>query len=168
MSQPPLLGSCYEETVVGRTWRSPGRTITETDVTLFAMLSGDWYPLHVDKEYAARSWAGERIAHGVLTLAIMSGAIPIAEADLQAFLSIDHCQFRQPVRIGDSIRSEFEVVDCTLRAGSGAGRVEVSASVFNQHNELVMDARLSAAQRCGRRERDDFDARRAGNRGRRR
>jgi len=148
MSQAPLFGSCFEDTEVGRTWRGPGRTITETDVTLFAMFTGDWYPLHVDKEYAAGSWAGERIAHGALTLSIMSGALPLAPGDLEAFLAIESCRFVACVRIGDTIRSDFEVVDCSRRDGSDNGRVGVAVTVRNQRDEVVMEANLLVAQRA--------------------
>jgi 3-hydroxybutyryl-CoA dehydratase len=52
--------------------RSPGRTITETDIVMFAAFTGDWHPLHTNVEFAKKTIFGERIAHGMLTLCVGS------------------------------------------------------------------------------------------------
>ena len=63
----------FEEIEVGEEFESPGRTVTETDIVLFAGLSGDYNVLHTDAEFMKKSIFGERIAHGLLGLAIQSG-----------------------------------------------------------------------------------------------
>ena len=54
-------------------YESPGRTVTEADIVIFAGLSGDYNILHTDAEFMKSSTFGERIAHGLLGLAIQSG-----------------------------------------------------------------------------------------------
>jgi len=61
-------GAFFEDVKVGREYTSPGRTVTETDVVLFAGLSGDYNVLHTDAEHMKGSLFGERIAHGLLGL----------------------------------------------------------------------------------------------------
>src|SRR5207247_4536347 len=56
----------FDEIEVGEEFESPGRTVTETDIVLFAGLSGDYNVLHTDAEFMKKSIFGERIAHGLL------------------------------------------------------------------------------------------------------
>jgi acyl dehydratase len=63
----------FEDIQVGDEYVSPGRTVTEADIVAFAGLSGDYNVLHTDAEYMKSSIFGERIAHGLLGLAISSG-----------------------------------------------------------------------------------------------
>ena len=65
----------YEDYQVGELLVSPGRTITETDIILFAGLTGDWHPIHTNVEYAKKTMFGERIAHGMLGLSVGSALI---------------------------------------------------------------------------------------------
>ena len=67
------MGTFFEDVKVGEKYTSSGRTITETDIVQFAGLSGDYNPLHVDKEYARKSMFKQRIAHGALTFSVMTG-----------------------------------------------------------------------------------------------
>jgi acyl dehydratase len=67
--------SYFEDYTVGEKFISPARTITETDITLFAAFTGDWHPLHTDVEFAKKTFFGERIAHGMLSLCVGSALI---------------------------------------------------------------------------------------------
>ncbi|MBX5492329.1 MAG: dehydratase, partial [Chloroflexi bacterium] len=69
------MGMYFEDFHIGQEFVTARRTITEHDVMTFAGLSGDFNPLHTDALYAATTPYGERIAHGLLTLAITSGLI---------------------------------------------------------------------------------------------
>ena len=63
----------FDDIEVGEAYESPGRTVTETDIVLFAGLSGDYNVLHTDAEFMKQSIFGERIAHGLLGLSIQAG-----------------------------------------------------------------------------------------------
>lgn len=55
----------YEDLQVGDSFTSPARTVTETDLVSFAMLSGDWNPIHTDDEFARAGLYGKRVMHGL-------------------------------------------------------------------------------------------------------
>ena len=63
----------FEDYHEGLQLTTPGRTIGETEVSMFAMLTGDFNRLHTDAEYMKESLFGERIAHGLLGLAVVNG-----------------------------------------------------------------------------------------------
>lgn len=106
----------FEDYHVGENLISPGRTITEADIVNFAGLTGDWHPLHTDAEYARTTPFGERVAHGMLTLCIGSallfrlGQYAALPRSFIAFYGMDAIRFVGPVKIGDTIHCEMEVI----------------------------------------------------------
>lgn len=91
---------------------APSRTITEADVVNFAGVSGDYHPLHTDDNFAKKSQFGRRIAHGMLTLTVMSGlmhAAGVASDKSMAFLSLNNWGFKAPVYLGDTITVRITV-----------------------------------------------------------
>ncbi len=126
---------------------TPGRTITELDLVLFASLSGDWHQLHTDVEYARRTNFGERIAHGLLILAISSGLMSrrgkyalLPDATI-ALWGLDKVRFVAPTKIGDTIHLENEVVQ-TTEVDAERGLLAMSHRVINQRDEEVMTCTL--------------------------
>jgi len=73
MSDKPRLGYRFEDLHEGMTFRSPGRTITEADLTSFAGLTGDHSELHTSDVYARSSQFGQKVAHGLLGLTYAHG-----------------------------------------------------------------------------------------------
>jgi acyl dehydratase len=135
----------FEDFVVGETFTTPGRTITDADVTDFAGVSGDFHSLHTDEEFAKRNIFHKRVAHGVLTLAITEGLwmrLGIFEESLVAFYGIDKLRFTKPVFIGDTIRARLVVGE--MREKKELGLVTVDNEVTNQNGETVLkfDAQL--------------------------
>ena len=63
----------FEDFTVGEHFTSSGRTVTEADLTLFNMISGDWNPIHADAEFAAGTRFGQRIVHGAFGVALLTG-----------------------------------------------------------------------------------------------
>ncbi|MDH2240275.1 MaoC/PaaZ C-terminal domain-containing protein [Pigmentiphaga sp. GD03639] len=97
----------------GQTWRSTGRTLTETDLTLFAMLSGDRHPIHVDAEFAQATRYGQRLFHGTfgLTLTVaMATELPHLHEAVIAATGYTQWKFCQPLFIGDTVHVEAEIV----------------------------------------------------------
>lgn len=135
----------FEDFSVGETFTTPGRTVTDADVTDFAGVSGDFYSLHTDREFAKRNIFHERIAHGVLTLAMTEGLwmrLGIFEETLVAFYGIDELRFTKPVFIGDTIRVTLTVAE--KREKKELGLVTLKNDVVNQNGENVLkfDAHL--------------------------
>ena len=131
-----------EDFKVGEKAVSPGRTVTETDIVMFAALSGDWTELHTNAEYMKNSIFGQRIGHGMLTLSIASGLALRTGAtrpvEVLAFLGMDKVRLMVPVFIGDTIRVESEVIEARpSKSMPGAGILRFKNTVKNQRDEDV-------------------------------
>ncbi len=131
-----------EDFNVGEKAVSPGRTVTEADIVMFAALSGDWTLLHTNAEYMKNSIFGQRIAHGMLTLSIASGLGTRTGAtqpvEVLAFLGMDRVRLMAPVFIGDTIRVESEVIEARpSKSRPGAGILRFKNTVKNQRDEDV-------------------------------
>lgn len=139
-------GRYFEEFVIGQTYTSVGRTITEHDVMTFAGLSADYNQIHTDAEFAKRTPYGQRIAHGLLGLAIASGLAMrtgILEGTVLAFREIETWKFTKPVYIGDTLKVELEVLDTKPLPRLGGGMITIQVDVLNQRNESVMKGKWS-------------------------
>ncbi len=131
----------FEEIQVGGEYVSPGRTVTEADIVAFAGLSGDYNVLHTDAEFMRTSIFGERIAHGLLGLAIQSGlgtramARPFATI---AFVGL-RWRFKGPIKIGDTIKVRIKIIDKRETPKPDRGIVVLQRSVTNQRGEIVQE-----------------------------
>ncbi len=131
----------FEDFKEGEVFVSRGRTITEADIVNFAMFSGDWYPLHIDKEWAANTPFGERIAHGMLVLSAASGLMPLTEMAIVAFYGMDKVRFVGATKIGDTIHVEAEVVE-RKEKGELGGVVTIQQKIKNQRDEDLVLATI--------------------------
>lgn len=134
-------GMYFEEFEVGQRFISAGRTITESDIVTFAGLSGDYNQIHTDAEFSKETPYGQRIAHGLLVTSIASGLVTqsgLIEGTVIAFREIDQWKFTKPVFIGDTVHVETEVVATRPLRRLGGGAVELTVSVVNQRQEVVM------------------------------
>jgi 3-hydroxybutyryl-CoA dehydratase len=95
-------GKTYEEINIGDK-ASFAKTITETDVYLFAGISGDFNPLHVDEEYARTTEFGKRIAHGGLAASLVANILGMKLPGLGTVALEITQKFRAPVYFGDTI-----------------------------------------------------------------
>ena len=130
----------YDDIAVGEEYESPGRTVTETDIVLFAGLSGDYNVLHTDAEFMKTSIFGERIAHGLLGLAIQSGLFSratMAYATL-AFVGM-RWKFKGPIKIGDTVRLRARVSAKQDDGKPDHGLITVQRTLVNQRNEVVQE-----------------------------
>jgi 3-hydroxybutyryl-CoA dehydratase len=100
----PLGALYWQDLHVEDEWESPARTLTETDVVLFAGLTGDYNGLHVDAEAAATGPFGERVAHGLLGLSLVAGLASTApRVRTLALVSVAEWSFRKPIKPGDTV-----------------------------------------------------------------
>ncbi|MHB1127495.1 MAG: MaoC/PaaZ C-terminal domain-containing protein [Bacillota bacterium] len=138
-----MLDKYYDELEVGDKSVTQGRTITEADIVAFAGITGDWYPLHVDKEYAARSPFKQRIAHGMLVLSVASGLSVPKTGVLIAFYGMDKVRFTNPTFIGDTLHVAGEIINKEDR-GPDKGIITVESRVKNQRGETVVVSIMKA------------------------
>lgn len=108
MSQ--LSNYTYDEITIGQK-ASYSKEIQEKDIQLFAAVSGDVNPVHLDAEFAAGTPFKERIAHGMLTGAIISAALALELPGPGTIYLGQTLRFRLPVKIGDTVTVQLEVTD---------------------------------------------------------
>lgn len=143
----------YEDFEPGLVHETPARTVTEADVVGFAGLSGDFNPMHTDAEFAGASPFGERIAHGLLGLAITSGLLArlsLFDGTGLAFLGLSW-EFKGPIRFGDTLRVRQIVIERRETSDPSRGIVDFSVEVINQHDAVIQTGtrRLMIACRQG-------------------
>lgn len=144
-AQTAARGLYFEEFQVGHQVRSPGRTITETDIVTFAGLSGDYNQLHTDAEFSRTSAFGQRVAHGMLGLAVASGLasrLGLIEGTAEAFASINW-KFSAPIYIGDTISLVYTVSKTRALPRANGGLVVLELKLLNQKGETVQKGEWS-------------------------
>jgi len=109
------------------------KTITEADIVLFAGISGDFNPIHMCEEYAKKTFFGSRVAHGVISLGLLSAAG--AKLPGSVVLLSRSAKFLKPVRIGDTITATAEVTETR----QDKGIVTLKNTCTNQNGEIVVE-----------------------------
>lgn len=109
------------------------KTVTEADVMLFAGITGDFNPVHVDREFASSTRFGQRVAHGILTLGLVSAAISRLAAG--AIYVSQEVRFIKPVFIGDTVTASAEVAEIVAEKG----RLVLRTVGTNQNQQVVLD-----------------------------
>lgn len=132
-------GMFFSEFKVGQEFTTGRRTITETDVVMFAGLSGDYNPLHTDAVFAEKTPFKQRIAHGMLTVSISTGlsqTLGIFEGTTIALMQ-QSFTYKAPVFFGDTIHLKMTVQSCHPSSKGGKGRVVFRSEIFKQDGTLV-------------------------------
>ncbi|HSB71230.1 MAG TPA: MaoC/PaaZ C-terminal domain-containing protein [Candidatus Methylomirabilis sp.] len=142
------MAKYYEDFRVGQEWTSPTRTITEADVTAFAMLSGDWDEIHTSEEFARQESAYKtRIAHGMLGLAIVEGLkkrIP-AFADAKYVASLEYSwKFTGPILLGDTVHLTIRIAKMReSKSKPDRAIIWEAVRMVNQRGEVVQEGEHS-------------------------
>jgi 3-hydroxybutyryl-CoA dehydratase len=111
------------------------KTVTEADIAMFASVTGDFNPVHVDAVAAQQSIFGERIAHGILSAGFISAVIGMQLPGPGCIYLSQTLRFTKPVRIGDTITARVEVMEIL----AAKRRVRLGTACRNQNEELVVD-----------------------------
>ena len=123
----------FEELTVGSR-DSLTRTLTEQDLLLFAKVSGDTNPVHLDKDFAATTQFEGRIAHGMWTASLISCALATRLPGPGGVYLGQELKFKYPVKLGDTVTVELEVLEINERRK----RAKVSTNVVNQDGRTVV------------------------------
>ena len=111
------------------------KTITEADICLFAGITGDLNPAHINEEYAKNTFFKTRIAHGVLQAGFISATIGMKLPGPGTIYMKQELNFRAPVYIGDTITARVEVSNIDTEKN----RVVLKTTCSNQEGEIVLD-----------------------------
>lgn len=112
------------------------KTITETDVGLFAGITGDFNPVHISSEVARNSVFGERIVHGMLSASLISTVIGMYVPGPGTIYLEQNCKFLKAVKIGDTLTAE-SWIEKILNAEKGI--LQLRNRVCNQQGECVIE-----------------------------
>ena len=146
MSQDRPRGFYFEEFEEGVELVTPARTITETDIQLFAGLTGDYNQLHTDVEFCKDTIFGQRVAHGLLGLSIASGLgtrLGFIEGTAVALREMTW-KFTGPIFVGDTIRLQLKVAHKRAMPRLGMGMITFDIAVVNQKGETVQKGQWKA------------------------
>ena len=111
------------------------KTVTETDIALFAGVTGDFNPVHIDQVAAERSMFKGRVAHGMLSAGFISAVIGMKLPGTGSIYLSQSLRFTKPVRIGDTVTARVEVLEVLATKR----RVRLATSCRNQQGETVVE-----------------------------
>jgi acyl dehydratase len=127
----------YEDYQLGHVRTTTGRTITETDFVVHAGHTGDFFPHHMDAEFAKTTPFGQRIAHGTMVFAIGVGLTATLINPVAFSYGYDRLRFIKPVFIGDTIYAIRTNLDKRPRY-KDMGLIRASYEIFKGEGELVL------------------------------
>jgi len=130
----------FEEIESDLSYTTSGIVVTESHVVQFAGLSGDFFDVHMDDEFARDLGFPGRIAHGLLGLAMIDGLKNRATTMLAAVATLEWTyRFLKPVLLGDRIQGRIRVLDKRTTKRPDRGIVRLQIEVRNQHQVLIQE-----------------------------
>jgi 3-hydroxybutyryl-CoA dehydratase len=142
-----LFARPFGALVVGDRFVTGGRRVAERDILDFGALTDDRHPQHTEPEWAAGSRFGEQIAHGLLVLSFAVGLLPLDPDRVVALRRVGDAVFKQPVKIGDTVHVEGEIVR-TREVDPEHGLVEARLRIVNQSGRLAVRADVELVWRA--------------------
>ena len=139
-SARPLAGYFFEHYHLGQTFRhATPRTITQGDVALYLALTGSRLPLHCSEPFAQSMGYPSMPVDDLLVFHIAFGkTVPDISYNAVANLGYADCRFLQPVFIGDTLRTETEIIGLRDNSSGKTGVVHVRSNCYNQRDEMVL------------------------------
>ncbi len=125
----------FEELEVGQSFRGTWTTVTEAHVVMFGSITGDLSPGHMNEEFMSRGPYGTRIAHGMLTASIAVASVYPAISEHAANYLGCNFSFRDPVMLGDTVKTACEIVELTRKSKWGLMRLKLTTT--NQNGKTV-------------------------------
>ncbi len=155
------MGRWYEDFVVGEVIKHrPGRTILESDNTMFTLLTGNTHPIHFDHHYASKTQFGRPLVNSTLTLAVVAG-MSVTDTSYRSIANLEweFIKMPNPVFHGDTLYAETEILDKReSKSKPDRGIVHMETRAHNQRGELVMEyRRKSLAAKKGMGAIPDYD-----------
>lgn len=133
----------FEDYQVGYKVVSPGRTVTEADISIILGIGRYNAPIMIDEEFAKATRFGGRVAPGMVTLLIAGGLenIPgiLDSETVIAFTSLNNVRFRNPLRAGDTLRVETEITDKKETSKPDVGLIIHKQVCTNQKGETIIE-----------------------------
>ncbi|MBI5251293.1 MAG: MaoC family dehydratase [Desulfomonile tiedjei] len=129
-----MIGKTISELNVGDTAQF-SKTVSESDIYLYAGITGDFNPAHINEEYARNTFFKTRVAHGLLTAGFISAVMANRLPGPGTIYIKQELNFLAPVKIGDTITAMVEIVEINTEKN----RVSLRTSCTNQAGSVVLD-----------------------------
>ena len=129
-----MIGKTISELKIGDTAEF-AKTISESDIYMFAGITGDFNPVHVNEDFAKQTFFKTRIAHGILTAGLISTVIGTKLPGTGCIYVKQDLNFLAPVRIGDTITARVKIVEILDKKN----RIRLKTTCCNQNDTRVLD-----------------------------
>jgi 3-hydroxybutyryl-CoA dehydratase len=129
-----MKGKTISELTIGEAAEF-SKTVSETDVYLYAGVSGDLNPAHINESYAQNTFFKTRIAHGMIVAGFISAVLGTKLPGPGTIYLRQELNFKAPVRIGDTVTARVEVIEISTEKK----RVRLKTTCVNQEGTLVLD-----------------------------
>ncbi|HPC46823.1 MAG TPA: MaoC family dehydratase [Deltaproteobacteria bacterium] len=129
-----MLGKSINEMAIGDSAEF-SKTVSETDIYLFAGIVGDFNPAHLNEAYARTTFFKTRIAHGMLSAGFVSSVIGMQLPGPGSVYVSQELRFLAPVRIGDTVTAHVEVAEINAEKN----RVRLSTWCVNQDGVKILE-----------------------------
>lgn len=130
----------FSELVVGSEFVGTGRTLTESDLSIACMISGDWHPIHSDESYAKQRGLPGRLFHGSFGILIATGmatVLPHFSDEIVGATGIREWAYRAPIFVGDTIHVRSAILNKRITSDGKRAVIERTLSLVNQNDAVV-------------------------------
>lgn len=132
----------FSELVVGSEFIGSGRTLTEADLSIACMVSGDWHPIHADESYARQRGLPGRLFQGSFGILIATGmatALPHFSDEIIGATGIREWTYRAPLFVGDTVHVRSVILNKRVTSDGKRAVIERTLSLINQKDAIVQE-----------------------------
>jgi acyl dehydratase len=140
----------FHELVVGSEFIGAGRTLTEADLSIACMVSGDWHPIHSDECYAKEHGLPGRLFQGSFGIFIATGMatkLPHFSDEIVGATGIREWTYRAPIFIGDTVHVRSVILSKRITSDGRRAIIERTLSLINQNSTVVQEGIAGAMVR---------------------
>ena len=130
----------FNELVVGSEFVGAGRTLTEADLSIACMVSGDWHPIHSDENYAKQRGLPGRLFQGSFGILIATGmatTLPHFSDDIVGATGVREWAYRAPIFVGDTVHVRSVILNKRVTSDGKRAVIERTLSLINQKDAIV-------------------------------
>ena len=132
----------FSELFFGSEFIGSGRTLTEADLSIACMVSGDWHPIHSDESYARQRGLPGRLFQGSFGILIATGmatALPHFSDEIVGATGIREWTYRTPLFVGDTVHVRSVILDKRVTSDGKRAVIERTLSLINQKDAIVQE-----------------------------
>jgi len=132
----------FHELAIGSEFTGSGRTLTEADLSIACMVSGDWHPIHSDETYAKEKGLRGRLFHGAFGLFVATGMatkLPHFSDEIVGATGVREWSYKAPLFVGDTIRVKSTILGKRITSDGKRAVIERTLSLLNQDDKVIQE-----------------------------